>query len=198
MINELFESLATLSDTFEDMGTAWALVGGLAVSCYVDPRFTRDIDVAVAVRSDADAESFLHAWQSRGYVISAVIEQDAVGRLSAARTTRAGVREGIFINLLFASSGIEPEIVDQAQPIAVVPDVVVPVARPGHLFALKLLSESPDERPQDAMDLNALRDIIAGDERIVAREALRLIAERGFARGRDLSMRFMQVLGDVC
>ncbi|TXD34510.1 nucleotidyl transferase AbiEii/AbiGii toxin family protein [Lujinxingia vulgaris] len=79
MINELFESLSIVRDTFEDMGTAWALVGGLAVSCYVDPRFTRDIDVAVAVKNDADAESFLHAWQSRGYVLSAVMEQDAVG-----------------------------------------------------------------------------------------------------------------------
>jgi len=195
--NELFESLALLSETLEEMGVAWALVGGLAVSCYVDPRFTRDIDVAVAVGDDAGAESFLRAWQSQGYVLSAVMEQDAVGRLSTARTTKGRGQEGIYVDLLFASSGIEFEVIEQAQTIAVVPDVVIPVARPGHLYALKLLSDSPDERPQDRVDLKALRELIVGDERIATEEALALIAERGFARGRDLLSRMKLALGGV-
>jgi len=33
-----------------------ALVGGLAVSARTEPRFTRDLDVAVAVPDDAGAE----------------------------------------------------------------------------------------------------------------------------------------------
>jgi hypothetical protein len=35
----------------------FALVGGLAVSVHVEPRFTRDIDLAVAVAGDAKAEA---------------------------------------------------------------------------------------------------------------------------------------------
>lgn len=194
MINELLASLASLRDTFKGLDAAWALVGGLAVSCYVDPRFTRDIDIAVAVRDDVEAESFLRAWQTRGYELSSVMEQDAVGRLSTVRTTRERSQEGVYIDLLFASSGIEVEVVEQAQAIEVVPGVVIPVARPGHLFALKLLSESADERPQDAMDLSALREIIVGAELSAAEEATQLIMDRGFGRGRDLSSRLKDVL----
>ena len=38
-----------------------AVVGGIAVSVRTEPRFTRDIDFAVAVESDADAETYLVA-----------------------------------------------------------------------------------------------------------------------------------------
>ena len=36
---------------------AFAIVGGLAVSVRSRPRFTQDIDLAVAVSSDAEAEA---------------------------------------------------------------------------------------------------------------------------------------------
>lgn len=34
----------------------WALVGGLAISARIEPRFTRDLDIAIAVENDARAE----------------------------------------------------------------------------------------------------------------------------------------------
>jgi hypothetical protein len=40
--------LRTVSD-LEDLGFQAALLGGLAVSAWTDPRFTRDVDLAVAV-----------------------------------------------------------------------------------------------------------------------------------------------------
>ncbi|HEY3604485.1 MAG TPA: hypothetical protein VGL04_07415 [Sporichthyaceae bacterium] len=42
-------------------------------------------------------------------------------------------------DLLFASSGIEDVVVAEAVTTTVLPGLVVPVARPGHLVALKLL-----------------------------------------------------------
>ena len=38
------------------VGVPWALVGGLAVSARATPRFTKDLDFAVAVGNDAEAE----------------------------------------------------------------------------------------------------------------------------------------------
>lgn len=38
-----------------------ALIGGLAVSVRAEPRFTRDIDLAVTVRDDADAERLVNS-----------------------------------------------------------------------------------------------------------------------------------------
>lgn len=54
------------------------------------------------------------------------------------------------------------------------------------LVALKLLSRDPAARPQDALDLHALKSVLDVDETRRAREACELIVRRGFHRGRDL------------
>ena len=39
---------------------SWALIGGLAVSARTVPRFTKDLDFAIAVTSDDEAEDVVH------------------------------------------------------------------------------------------------------------------------------------------
>ena len=48
-------------------GCPFALVGGLAVSARTEPRFTRDVDLAVAVASDTEAEALIHRLRTAGY-----------------------------------------------------------------------------------------------------------------------------------
>jgi hypothetical protein len=145
-------------------------VGGWAVSARAEPRFTRDVDVAVVVRDDADAEDLASRLKARGYEITALVEQDQAGRLATLRLIAPGEpAEGIVVDLLFASSGIEDEIVRAATPIGLAPDLEMLVARTGHLVALKVLSRDDRRRPQDVADIRAL------------------ITERGFQRGRDLT-----------
>src|SRR5579872_2547852 len=43
----------------------WALVGGLAVSARAVPRFTKDLDFAVAVPDDGQAEHVVHQLRAR-------------------------------------------------------------------------------------------------------------------------------------
>jgi hypothetical protein len=45
----LFETLGQLLSRLDEHGTSTALLGGLAVSAWTEPRFTRDVDLAVAV-----------------------------------------------------------------------------------------------------------------------------------------------------
>lgn len=90
------------------------------------------------------------------------------------------------VDLLFASSGIEPEIVRAAVEIDVGASTVVKVVRAGQLVALKLLAHDSDTRPQDGLDLRALRDALSDEDVALAREACVLIEARGYARGRDL------------
>ena len=45
----------------------WAVVGGLAVSARTEPRFTRDVDLVIAVADDRGAEQAIHSLQRRGY-----------------------------------------------------------------------------------------------------------------------------------
>jgi hypothetical protein len=59
-------------------------------------------------------------------------------------------------DLLFASCGIEPEVVAAADAIELFQGLSVPVATIGHLIALKVLSRDDDTRPQDIVDLRAL------------------------------------------
>ena len=165
----------------------FALVGGLAVSVRTEPRFTRDADLAVAVATDKEAESLLHGLRSRGYGIEAIIEQEAVGRLATARLVLSSEPRVPVVDLLFASSGIESEVVSGAEPVDVLPQLRMGVARTGHLIALKVLSRDDVRRPQDLVDLRALLRVASPAEIARARRALSLIASRGYHRGRDLA-----------
>jgi hypothetical protein len=116
------------------MSADWAVIGGLAVSARAAPRFTQDVDFAVSVATDDEAESIVHRLQVRGYAVGMLVEQDEVSRLATVRLIRPlpGSSQ-IFVDLLFASSGIEDLIVKQAERIEILPGCVAPVASIGHL-----------------------------------------------------------------
>ena len=163
------------------------------MSARVEPRLTRDADLAVLVADDRDAESLVRELTARGWRVVTAVEQDAVGRLATVRLALAD-DGGAVTDLLFASSGIEPEIVGAADPIEVLPGLTLPVARLGHLIALKVLARDDRTRPQDRVDLAALlqrADAAAIDQ---AREALALVTQRGFQRQRDLASALQSVL----
>lgn len=169
-----------------DAGGRVALVGGLAVSARAEPRNTRDVDLAVRVADDADAEAIVRALAAHRYGIVAVVEQDATARLATVRM-RSPNATGVLVDLLFASSGIEADVVSEAESIAISPGLALPVARTGHLIAMKLLARDDDRRPQDRVDLAALISTAPPAELERAREACAAITTRGYARGRDLA-----------
>lgn len=112
-------------------GRPFALVGGLAVSVRTEPRFTRDVDLAVAVAGDAEAEALIHRLRTAGYRIDTVVEQQAAGRMATVRLRLAREPHGTVVDLLFASSGIEPEVVAEAEMLELAarghPDVEIAV-----------------------------------------------------------------------
>jgi hypothetical protein len=192
-VSRLAEALAAAAHDLDDLGVAWALVGGLAVSAWCDPRLTRDIDVAVSVSSDKDAERLVRDLQERGYEAIELIEQEATARLATARLVRHA-RPAILIDVLFASSGIEEEIVRAALTIEVFPGVHVPVASRSHLLALKILARDDRQRPQDHDDLVALLRDATVDDLSETRRAVTLITTRGFNRQRDLPVALDELL----
>lgn len=162
-------------------------MGGLAVSIRTEPRLTRDADLAVLVADDRDAEALVRALQARRWRVVAAIEQEAAQRLATVRLAPADQSVlGTVVDLLFASSGIEPEIVAAADAIEAVPGFTVPVARIGHLIALKVLARDDRSRPQDRVDLAALLGRADAEALSEARESLALVTRRGYQRERDL------------
>lgn len=185
-MNPLNLALAELARDLNELGVQWALIGGFAVSTRAEPRTTRDIDVAIAVASDREAESLVADMQSRGYRLrdGGILEQEATGRLATARMNSSVRRSEfeIIVDLMFASSGIEPEIAQQSEILEVVDDVFLPVARIGHLMALKILAA----RPQDLADLDQLLRVAEAEDLELVEESARLIMDRGSHRGKDL------------
>ncbi|MBK9129598.1 MAG: nucleotidyl transferase AbiEii/AbiGii toxin family protein [Phycisphaerales bacterium] len=163
----------------------YALVGGHAVSVRTEPRFTRGLDLAVAVTNDREAEALVTALGSRGYRIVAIVEQEATGRLATVRLEH-GSAPGVMVDLLFATAGIEAEVVDGATTVSLAPELALPVASVGHLLALKVLSIDDRTRPQDRLDVAALLRTATTDDLRIARHALSTIHDRGCDRGRDL------------
>lgn len=185
-MSRLEAALRGIASELGRRGRSFAVVGGLAVSVRAEPRFTRDVDLALAVANDADAEALVRSLVASGYRVIASLEQEAVGRLATVRLQSPSEGpEGVVVDMLFASSGVEPEIVRASEVLEALPGLPVPVARVGDLLALKVLSNGP-ERPQDQIDIVVLLRLADEAEMGRARQTAALIVERGFGRGRDL------------
>lgn len=170
---------------------AFALVGGLGCSIRGEVRFTRDVDLAIAVSSDAETERLVHGLVADGYVAIASVAHDARRRLA---TVRLRSMSGVVIDLLAASSGIEAEVVARAEPVAIDGVGTVPVARAEELLALKVLSMT-DARPRDRIDAVNLLAVNPALDVGAVRDLLSLIEARGYGRGEDLSAKLEALLG---
>lgn len=111
------------------------------------------------------------------------------------RLTRSAVDAGVVTDLLFASSGIEPEIVEHATDIEVLPGLRPPVASVGDLIAMKLLARDDRKRPADADDLRALAVAATAAHWDRGAHAVGLIEARGYSRGRDLAVALAELRG---
>ena len=183
----LEEALASLLARLTEQRARFALVGGLAVSVRTEPRFTRDADVCVAVGSDSEAEVLIGALRTAGYRVISIVEQEATGRVATVRLVAERDRDdGVILDLLFASSGVEHEVVETADELEVFEGVRAPVATVAALIALKVLARDDADRPQDRVDLVGLMRVASASDVSAAYDLARLIGDRGYGRGRDL------------
>lgn len=197
-MTRIANTLVRIAKVLDETGAAWSLVGGLAVGMRVEPRNTRDVDVCVAVQSDAEAESLVYTLTGLGYRQGTVIEQTATHRMATVRVHPPGQGpRGVVVDLLFASSGIEAEVVSDAERLEIIPGLEVPVACLGHLIALKVLARDDRRRPQDMVDLRSLLSVAQAEDLAVARAALELVTERGFNRKRDLPGMFEAAIEEL-
>jgi hypothetical protein len=192
-VTDLEAALIRLDTDLRALRVRWALVGGWAVSLLAEPRTTRDVDVTVMVANDREAERIAMALRLRGYgyLPESVLEQTAVHRLATVRFVSSAPTTGeTIVDLLFASSGIEPEVVAAASRMEVLPGFFVRVAQLGHMIALKVLAG----RSQDVADLQTLRRYAEDRDLKLARESLELISRRGYDRGKDLLAEFARLV----
>lgn len=101
------------------------------------------------------------------------------------RLTTGGDVE-VFVDLLFATSGIEREVIEDATELEPLPSIVVKLATTSSLIAMKVLSADWKTRPQDVLDIQQLLEVAESNDIARARELLALITERGYNRSKDL------------
>ena len=187
----LDRALIDVCHALDTRGIAFALVGGLAVSLRAEVRFTRDIDFALSVTENAEVELLVRELQAMGYKVKALIEQDAQHRLA---TVRLVAPTGVPVDLLTASSGIEPELVKRAELVIWNTECSLHVARREELLALKVLSVT-ERRPQDLTDVRAL--LKAGVDHATVEGNLAEIQARGFHRKQDLLAKYRQLVAEM-
>lgn len=157
----------------------YALIGGLAVGARASPRFTADVDFAVACEED-EAEQVVFAFQRAGFLIASVLEDRRSGALATVRLKTEGA--ALLVDLLFSFVGIEDDIVAAATVVPVSPRVRAPAATVAHLIAMKVQAR----RPKDLADLDALLQVSDEASRRVAARALAKMVKLGTNEGRDL------------
>jgi predicted nucleotidyltransferase len=185
LIDHLEEYVKTVAQHLRGLGVEFAVVGGIAVSLRTIERFTKDVDFAISVKGDREAESIVESLRQSGFRIAMFLERDEDGRLATVRLTSGGDVE-VFVDLLFATSGIENEVIADATPLEIFPGFIVKLASIPALIAMKLLSADWETRPQDIIDLRYLFDAATQDEIGTARNLIGLITERGYNRNKDL------------
>ena len=186
-MNRLAIALERVRSQLDRLDLHWAVIGGLALAVRAEPRQTRDIDIAIAVEDDAQAEAAVRSLTDGGllFVDEGVLEQTAVGRLATVRlevpATHADDR--VPVDLFFSSSCVESELVAAAERLEVLPGLSLPVATTGFLIALKVLAG----RLQDLADVDSLLRRATTSDVDEARQVIGWITARGCHRGSDLA-----------
>ena len=189
----VLEALAAAAQALRQRQERFALVGGLAVSIHGEVRFTRDVDLAVAVADDEAAEQLVYGLRSEGFEAVASVEHGERERLS---TVRLLSPLGVKVDLIFASCGIEAEVVERATLIDVPGTGPLPVACVEELVAMKTLSMT-QRRLQDRIDAQRLLEHTEGLDLERVRANLALIHQRGYDRGEDLEAKLASLLEEV-
>lgn len=191
----LSKLLRQVTDELQEMGAKFAVVGGLAVAARTEPRFTQDVDVALSVADDEEAEAVIGGLIRAGYRPVAEFDQRRANRLATMRLAPPGgnwidADEIVApIDVICATCGIEPELVAAATDLLVARGLTLPTAQVPHLIAMKLLSES-EARLKDRMDLQNLLGVALEDELARVPPLIDLMLERGYGREMDLHGKF--------
>ena len=186
---KLADSLRDLARHLRAIHVDFAVIGGLAASARGEARFTRDIDIAVSVEGDTRAEEILFELGQRGHRVIATVEQELVGRLATARSIDA---RGVVCDLVFATCGVEREVVALAQEIELFPGADLPTASVEALLAMKTLSAVP-ARPRDLGDIQAMVRANPEFDENVVHGLLMTIEARGYARGQVLMKKWEEL-----
>ena len=141
----LFESIVSLQELLKRGGVASAVIGGVAVGVWGEPRVTRDVDIKVLLTRD-DARRLMEMLEGR-YVPLLPDPFEALNRTGILFVRdEAGTR----IDLLLSDTTFDRAAVERAVPVELEPGVRAQVCRPEDLIVYKLISTRPRDHEDAA------------------------------------------------
>ena len=133
---------------------AYALVGGLAVSTWVEPRSTKDIDLIVA---DIENKQMIDKLEEIGFTLSSAPMQ--IGRIKFKRISKLFINdELLMLDLMqFLDDNFNQAILNGASKIKF-EDIEIKVASPEDVIILKSFSERKIDKI-DIENMSNLKDL---------------------------------------
>lgn len=144
-MENLIEALWVLQERLRQEGIASAVVGGIALSVWGEPRATRDVDLRVLLSRDEAAR--LIAVLSDDYVLLA---EDPLATLRKMGFLFVQDQTGVRLDLLLADTEFDREVIRRARPVVIGPEKVIYVCSAEDLLIYKLISTRPRDHEDAA------------------------------------------------
>jgi len=155
-MQSLFQSVVSLQARLRETGILSAVIGGIAVAVWGDPRVTRDVDVKVLLGRDM-APRLLEAI-GPDYI---PLQPDPLTALVRSGVLFVQDAYGTRLDLLLADVSFDSEAIQRAREVTLQPGLVALICSPEDLIVYKLIStrqrdhddaESVIRRQGDALD----------------------------------------------
>ena len=146
-MNELFKAAKEVTDFMAEREWRFCMIGGLAVVCWGEVRFTQDADIALLTGyggEDRFAVPLLGHFTGR---LANALAFSLRNRVLLLRTN-----SGIPIDITFSALPFEVEMLERAVPFEFEEGFFLPVCTAEDLFVMKLFAS----RPKDLMDAESI------------------------------------------
>ena len=146
----IFEEFANIVKSFEDADVRYALIGGVAMAFYAEPRFTRDIDLLIDADDYENAKKILG---KTGYIESASPWTFWKIELTLHRFLKIVDEDEMMIDILVAHKDIHKKMIRDANE-AESEGGIIRIATKDNLISLKGVRDSK----QDQADIEKLKN----------------------------------------
>ena len=137
-MDALYSSLTQLEGKLRCAGLSWAVIGGVAVAVWGEPRLTRDVDVKISVARD-DLQTLLDALGASYQPVHGA-PKDTVAAMGIVFVEDGA---GTKIDLMLADLPFDRQMIERARQVQLDPVTRPMVCTAEDLIIYKLLSSRP-------------------------------------------------------
>ena len=146
-MKEFSPDLREIDEFFSREGISYAIIGGVAVQRWGEPRFTEDIDITVMVAAEEEPKLIAKLVTTFEPRISDAAEFALRHRVCLVRTSN-----GCSVDISFGVAGFEEELIKRTSDFEIGDDCRVPVCSAEDLVILKAVAG----RPRDWEDIEGV------------------------------------------